>query len=198
MKFSPWLIALAAVVLLAGWAWTGYNGLVTARGGVDLAWSQVETDYQRRFDLIPNLQRTVQGAADFEQQTFVQVTEARTQWLNAAGDRDARVEAANQFDSALSRLLVSVEAYPQLQATQAFRDFMTQIEGTENRISTSRRDYNQAVLAYNLKVRRFPGNLLAGLFGFDPAESFEAAEGADRAPVVDFSRSSAAASSASL
>ncbi|HMQ28908.1 MAG TPA: LemA family protein, partial [Acidimicrobiales bacterium] len=121
-------------------------------------------------------------------------------WLlaNAAGDRDARVEAANQFDSALSRLLVSVEAYPQLQATQAFRDFMTQIEGTENRISTSRRDYNQAVLAYNLKVRRFPGNLLAGLFGFDPAESFEAAEGADRAPVVDFSRSSAAASSASL
>jgi LemA protein len=186
MKRSYWLIgAIAAVVLLALWAFSGYNSLVTERQNVDTAWSNVETVYQRRFDLIPNLVNTVKGAAGFEQDTLIAVTEARTQWQNA-GSRDERVDAANDFDGALSRLLVTVEAYPQLQATQAFRDLMTQLEGTENRISTERRDYNEAVRTYNLAVKRFPGAILAGAFGFDAEPGFEATEGSENAPSVNF------------
>lgn len=186
MKRSPWLFgAIAVVVLLALWTLSGYNSLVTERQNVDTAWSNVETVYQRRFDLIPNLVNTVKGAAGFEQDTLTAVTEARTQWQNA-GSREDSVEAANEFDGALSRLLVTVEAYPQLQATQAFRDLMTQLEGTENRISTERRDYNEAVRTYNLAVKRFPGAILAGVFGFDAEPGFEATEGSETAPSVDF------------
>lgn len=186
MKRSPWLFGgIAVVVLLALWALSGYNTLVTERQNIETAWSQVETQYQRRFDLIPNLQATVRGAANFEQETFTAVTAARSQWQNA-GSRDEQVAAAGQFDSALSRLLVTVEAYPQLQATQAFRDFMTQLEGTENRIATARRDYNEAVRTYNLAVKRFPGAILAGIFGYDAEPGFEAADGSENAPSVNF------------
>lgn len=186
MKRSPWLFGgIAVVALLALWTFSGYNALVTERQNVDTAWNNVETVYQRRFDLIPNLVNTVKGAANFEQDTLTAVTEARTQWQNA-GSREESVAAAGQFDSALSRLLVTVEAYPQLQATQAYRDLMTQLEGTENRISTERRDYNEAVRAYNLTVRRFPGMILAGLFGYDAEPGFEASEGSENAPTVDF------------
>lgn len=186
MKRSYWLYgAIAVVALLAVWVFSGYNTLVTQRQNVDTAWGQVETQYQRRFDLIPNLQATVRGAANFEQETFTAVTAARSQWQDA-GSRDEQVAAAGAFDSALSRLLVTVEAYPQLQATQAFRDFMTQLEGTENRIATARRDYNEAVRDYNLAVRRFPGLILAALFGYDAEPGFEAADGADEAPTVNF------------
>ena len=181
----PWHIILLVVVILGGWMWATYNGLITAEGNVAAKWSNVETDYQRRFDLVPNLVSTVKGAANFEQETLTQITEARTKWM-AGGSADSRVAAANQFESALSRLLVTVEAYPQLNATQAFRDLMTQLEGTENRIGVSRKDYNEAVFAYNVKVRRFPSNMLAGLFGFAPKESFAAAEGAENAPTVNF------------
>lgn len=177
------IVALAA--LLAVWIFSGYNALVTQRQNADTAWNQVETQYQRRFDLIPNLQATVRGAANFEQETFTAVTAARSQWQDA-GSREEQVQAAGAFDSALSRLLVTVEAYPQLQATQAFRDFMTQLEGTENRIATARRDYNEAVRDYNLTVRRFPGNILAGFFGYDAEPGFQAAGGAESAPVVNF------------
>ncbi len=186
MKRSYWLYgAIAIVVLIALWAFSGYNSLVTERQNVDTAWSNVETVYQRRFDLIPNLVNTVKGAAGFEQDTLIAVTEARTQWQNA-DSREDRVEAANEFDGALSRLLVTVEAYPQLQATQAFRDLMTQLEGTENRISTERRDYNEAVRTYNLTVKRFPGAILAGVFGYDAEPGFEATEGSETAPSVNF------------
>ena len=185
-KRSLWLYgAIAAVVILILWTVSGYNGLVTARQNLDTEWSQVETQYQRRFDLIPNLQATVSGAADFEQETYTDVAEARSQFQNA-GSRAEQVEAANNFDSALSRLLVTVEAYPQLQATQAFRDFMTQLEGTENRIATARRDYNEAVRTYNLTVKRFPRVILATLLGYAPEPGFEASEGASSAPTVDF------------
>ncbi len=136
-------------------------------------------------DLVPNLVSTVKGAADFEQSTFTAVTAARSQW-QAAGSREAKIDAAAGFDSALSRLLVTVEAYPQLQATQAFRDLMTQLEGTENRISVARKDFNDAVVSYNVKVRTFPRNLIAGILGFTAEKPFAAQPGADSAPAVDF------------
>jgi LemA protein len=180
------VILLGAVVLIALWLFSSYNSLVSQREGVDGQWAQVETQYQRRFDLIPALVNTVQGAADFEKSTLTAVTEARTKWMDNAGDRDGRVQAANEFDSALARLLVTVEAYPQLKATQAFQDFMTQLEGTENRISNERRVYNDTVRDYNVTVKRFPTVIFASIFGFDPAEFFDATEGSDLAPAVDF------------
>lgn len=176
---------IGAVVLFALWVLSGYNGLVTQRQNVDTAWSNVETVYQRRFDLIPNLVATVKGAANFEQGTLTAVTEARTQW-QFAGSRGEQVAAAERFDSSLSRLLVTVEAYPQLQATQAYRDLMTQLEGTENRISTERRDYNLAVRDYNLAVKRFPGMILASIFGYEAEPGFESVDGSDVAPAVNF------------
>jgi LemA protein len=183
------LAGIGALIVLVGfWMWMSYNSLVTERQNVDTAWNQVETQYQRRFDLVPNLVSTVKGAANFEQKTLTDVTNARTQWMNAdaSGSRDAKVAAAGQFDSAMSRLLVTVEAYPQLQATQAFRDLMTQLEGTENRISTARMDYNDAVRDYNLTVRRFPGNLLADMFGYQVETGFQSDDNADKAPDVNF------------
>ncbi len=189
-KISPLWILLGCIVLVLLWAVSSYNGLITAKGGVDNAWAQVETQYQRRIDLVPNLVSTVKGAAKFEQDTFTAVTQARSSWSQSKsiGDRGGEIQAASGFDSALSRLLVTVEAYPQLQATQAFRDLMTQLEGTENRVAVARKDYNDAVFAYNVRVQRFPGVLAAKLFGFASEKSFEAVEGADKAPVVDFTK----------
>lgn len=187
-------VIIGLIVVLAFWAFSVYNSLVTSSESVAGAWAQVEAQYQRRFDAIPNLVATVKGAANFEQETLTQVTEARTQWLSA-GSREGRIDAAENFESALSRLLVTVEAYPQLQATQAFRDLMVQIEGTENRIQTARQDYNETVQAYNVKVKRFPTNVMAGLLGFEPEEFFDAAEGSDVAPTVDFEGGASAASS---
>jgi LemA protein len=152
---------------------------------VDGSWAQVETQYQRRVDLIPNLVSTVKGAAEFERSTFIEVTEARTQWMNA-GSRAEKVSAANGMEGALSRLMLTFENYPTLQATQAYRDLMTQLEGTENRITVSRRDYNEIVRIFNVRVKRFPAVLLARAFGFDPEEFFAAEEGAQDAPEVNF------------
>lgn len=185
---SPWVIVLGVAILLGFWLMGSYNGFVAGKANVDNAWAQVETQYQRRADVVPNLVSTVKGAANFEQETFTEVTAARSAWAqaNTAGSREQQIAAAQNFDSALSRLLVTVEAYPQLQATQAFRDLMVQLEGTENRIATARRDYNDAVTTYNVSVRSFPGALIAGIFGFSAEETFKAAEGSDTAPVVDF------------
>lgn len=182
-KFT--IIILVTIVLLGGWLWTSYNGFVSAHESVDGAWAQVETQYQRRVDLIPNLVNTVKGAAEFEKGTFVEVTEARTKWMSA-GTRGEQVSAANGMEGALARLLLTFENYPQLQATQAYRDLMVQLEGTENRISTSRRDYNEIVRGYNVLVKRFPAVLIAGMFGFGPEDFFEADEGAEEAPTVEF------------
>ena len=182
------MIIVGALVLIGLWLMSAYNGLVTAKGATGNAWAQVETQYQRRMDLIPNLVSTVKGAANFEQETFTQVTQARTNWAQAKtiGDRTQQIEAAQTFDSALSRLLVTVEAYPQLQATQAFRDLMTQLEGTENRIAVARKDFNDAVFSYNVRVQKFPGMLAAKLFGFTTEKAFEAVEGSEVAPKVQF------------
>ncbi len=184
-KFKTAHFILIAVIIVVVWVWTGYNGLVTASEKVDESWAQVETQYQRRIDLIPNLVSTVKGAAEFEQETFLEVTKARTQWQQAPTIND-KVAAGNQFDSAFSRLLLTFENYPQLQATQAYRDLMTQLEGTENRVAVARRDFNQQVRKLNIKVKRFPTNILAGLFGYEPGLFFESVEGSEEAPVVDF------------
>ena len=143
------IIVLAVVVIGALWIWTGYNGFVSAKETVDAQWAQVETQYQRRADLIPNLVSTVKGAAEFEQGTFIAVTEARTKWMGA-GDRGSKIEAAQGMDSALARLLLTFENYPQLQATQAYRDLMAQLEGTENRVAVARRDFNESVRMFNV------------------------------------------------
>ncbi|MFA5273715.1 MAG: LemA family protein [Candidatus Peribacter sp.] len=138
---KPWLIALLVLlVVLVGWAWTGFNGFVGQQENVRNKWAQVETAYQRRVDLVPNLVSTVKGAADFEQSTLTAVTEARTRWLSA-GTRTEQLAATQNMESALARLLVTVEAYPELKATEAYRDLMTQLEGTENRIAVARKDY---------------------------------------------------------
>lgn len=175
------------VVILIAWFWSGYNGLVGGQELMKNKWADVQTQYQRRVDLVPNLVNTVKGAADFEQSTITAVVEARSAWAKAqSGSVNDQVKAAGSFDSALSRLLVTVEAYPQLKATEAYRDLMTQLEGTENRVSVARRDFNDAVRGYNLAVRSFPSNIVASLFKFELGESFKAAEGSENAPKVDF------------
>jgi LemA protein len=179
-------IIIGVVVVLLLWIFSTYNTLVGSRGAVDNSWAQVQTQYQRRFDLVPNLVATVKGAANFEQSTLTAVTEARTKWMNAGGNRTEQIGAAQSFDGALSRLLVTVEAYPQLKATQAFTDFMAQLEGTENRIAVARKDFNDAVLSYNVRVRTFPSNLIAGLLGFAPESFFQATPGSENAPPVQF------------
>jgi LemA protein len=189
-RFNVWYVLIAVAVIAALWLGVSYNRFVRTRGAVTNAWAQVETQYQRRIDLVPNLVSTVKGAANFEQSTFVQVTEARNAWAQAKaiGDRSQEISAAGSFDSALSRLLVTVEAYPQLQATQAFRDLMTQLEGTENRISVARKDYNDSVFAYNITVQSFPGVLAAKVLGFTPEVPFTATPGSENAPTVDFTK----------
>lgn len=185
-----WHVVVVVAVLSALWLGVSYNRFVRLRGVVSTAWSQVETQYQRRIDLIPNLVATVKGAANFEQSTFVQVTEARSAWAQAKaiGDRSQEIAAAGSFDSAFSKLLVTVEAYPQLQATQAYRDLMTQLEGTENRVSVARKDYNDAVFSYNVAIQSFPGLIAAHVLGFTSQVPFTASAGAENAPAVDFSK----------
>ncbi|PIQ76690.1 LemA family protein [Candidatus Peregrinibacteria bacterium CG10_big_fil_rev_8_21_14_0_10_49_24] len=179
-------IGIIAAVLVLAWMALTYNNLIVQRTVVDTAWAGVETQYQRRLDLVPNLVATVEGAANFEKSTFTDVTEARNK-ATSAQTQNERIEAYGSFDSALSRLLVTVEAYPQLKATQSFQDLMAQLEGTENRVAVARKDYNEAVRSYTVTVSRFPTVLLARLFGFGPKEFFTSSDDAANAPVVDFS-----------
>lgn len=186
------LIAGGILVVVVGFLWSGYNGLVSGQEQVKNAWADVQTQYQRRLDLIDNVVETAKGAAKFEKETLRMVVEARSAWARATGRATlndqvaAAQEAAPLMSSALSRLLVTVEAYPQLQSVQAFRDVITELEGTENRIAVARRDYNAAVKVFNVRVRQFPGNITAQLFGFSTTQSFEADAGAKEAPKVDF------------
>lgn len=196
---KPGLTVAAIVLVVVGLAFFAgvgsYNGLVTADEAVGQRWADVETQYQRRADLIPNLVNTVRGAADFEQETLTAVTEARARATGITLSADdlsdpAQVEAfmaaQQQLSGALGRLLVVSENYPELRATESFRDFQAQLEGTENRINVARRDYNDSVADYNGKVRQFPGSIIASLTGFERKTPFEAAKGAEDAPVVDF------------
>jgi LemA protein len=187
-------VAVIGLVLLVAFMVGGvYNNLVGLQEGVDEAWGQVENVYQRRADLIPNLVATVKGAADFEQETLQNVIEARAKvgQMNIEGSPTAtQLQAfqANQdaLSSALSRLLVVVERYPELNAVQAFRDLQVQLEGTENRIAVERRRYNEVARDYNTSRRRFPAVLFAGLLGFGDKPYFESKPGADEPPQVEF------------
>lgn len=192
-----WLIPgiIAAVILLLVLIFAGsYNGLVSQREQVRQSFANVETQYQRRADLVPNLVNTVKGAANFEQETLTEVTEARARATsinidptNATPEQLAEFQnAQGELSQALGRLLAVSENYPQLRATDAFRDLQTQLEGTENRIAVARRDYNEVSAQYNSHIQRFPTNITAGLFGFDQFPYFEADEGAENAPEVDF------------
>ncbi|MDX1531632.1 MAG: LemA family protein [Rhodothermales bacterium] len=195
------ILVIVLVVGFVGCAGCGtYNNLVGAEETVEEAWADVETQYQRRADLIPNLVSTVQGAADFESETLQNVTEARTRAINVRLSEDdlddpARVQeflqAQGELTAATGALINAVrEDYPELRATEAFRDLQVQLEGTENRINVARDRYNDAVRSYNVSVRSFPANIWAGLFGFERRVPFEAEAGAEDAPDVEFDFSS--------
>lgn len=189
------LLVVAGAILLIVVSLTGrYNRLITLEEGVTAAWSQVENVYQRRADLIPNLVNTVKGYADFEQKTLTQVIEARAKATSVTIDPTNMTEANMQqfqqaqdgLGSALSRLMVVIERYPDLKANQNFMDLQAQLEGTENRITVERRAFNETAQAYNTQIRRFPNNILAGIFGFDKKTYFQAESGAEQAPEVQF------------
>lgn len=180
---KTWWIVLAVVVVIGGYAWTTYNSFVSLNTAVDGQWAQVETVYQRRFDLIPNLVASVKIITNQEQSVFGALAEARTRYSGAT-TVDQKAAAATQVDGALGRLLAVVENYPQLASSGNVRDLMTQLEGTENRISTERQRFNDAVSAMNIKVQRFPSNLFAGMFGFHAREFFKSTSGAEIAPKV--------------
>jgi len=195
----PIVLLLLGIALFVGVAlFSGfgtYNNLVDTDESVTQAWADVETQYQRRLDLIPNLVSTVQGAADFEQETLQAVVEARAKATSITMSADdladpdkmsAFMTAQESLSGALGRLLMVTENYPQLRATESFRDLQAQLEGTENRINVARRDYNGAIASYNRSVRRFPGSIVAGITGFERKTPFEAQPGAEKAPTVDF------------
>jgi LemA protein len=199
------IIAFFAVVAALG-LMGSYNRLVKLQQSVDQSWAQVQNVYQRRADLIPNLVNTVSGAANFEKSTLIAVTDARASVgrvqldPNKAPTDAAQLEqfqsAQGQLSNALSRLLVVVERYPELKANQSFLGLQAQLEGTENRISVERGNFNTAVQNYNTAVRSFPTNLIAGMFGFAPRPFFAAQPGAEKAPAVNFNFGTPAASPA--
>ena len=177
------LIALAAVVIF--WLIAAYNGLVGSRNRVDNAWSQVEVQLKRRYDLIPNLVETVKGYAAHEQQTFERVIQARNAAQAAQGPAE-QAEAENFLTGALRQLFALAEAYPELRASENFARLQEELAETENKIAVSRQIYNDTVLTYNNKVQQVPTNLVASIFGFDAREFFDAGDEAEEAPTVEF------------
>ena len=195
MKFSKGIIAAVVAVLVLLWGVSKYNGLVGSQEQVNTAWAQVENNYQRRADLIPNLVNVVKGYASHERETLEGVIQARSRATSTTIDANNMDEAAlarfqqsqDALSSALSRLMVVVEKYPELKANEQFQTLMAQLEGTENRIATARRDFNEIAKTYNLEVRSFPNSLIAGITGFRPRPYFTAQAGSEVAPTVDFS-----------
>ena len=188
------LIIAGILIVLGAMLVKPYNNMVQKDEGCSRAWADVENAYQRRMDLIPNLVKTVQGAADYEKGTLTEVIEARAKATSVQVDPSnlteesiAKFQAAqDQLSSALSRLMVVVERYPELKANQNFLELQAQLEGTENRIAVERGKFNETVNEYNSYIRKFPNNIIAGLFNFDKKGYFKATEGADKAPDVEF------------
>jgi len=194
MKKSYIVIIVIAVIVLGAFIWVKntYNGLVKSEEGVDAAWAQVENVYQRRADLVPNLVATVKGYAAHESETLESVIAARSRatQVTVSDLSEENIEKFNkaqgELSSALGRLLMITENYPDLKANENFRDLQAQLEGTENRIATERMKFNETARAYNTKVRSFPANIIASMFGFEKKGYFEAQEGAETAPKVEF------------
>ncbi len=196
MKKSWIIIGIVAIVIILIYSSVKgtYNKMVTYGEDINGKWSQVTTDYQRRSDLIPNLVNTVKGYADFEQETLTAVVEARAKATSVNVSADnldpamfEQFQAAQQgLSSSLSRLLVTIEKYPDLKANQSFLDLQAQLEGTENRIANSRRKFNESTQMYNTYIKTFPKNIYASIFGFESKPYFQAEEGAEKAPEVAF------------
>lgn len=181
-------VAVAGIVviaLLVGlWFFGTYNHIVSLEQDVATKQANIEAQYQRRVDLIPNVVATVKGTAGFEQETLTQLTQLRSQWQTQP---EQRIETANQIESILSKLLVIAENYPDLKSTEAYRDLIVELEGTENRISFARTEYNDSVRKYNTTIKQVPGNFVSGFYGFKEKTYFESKSGAENAPSVDFS-----------
>lgn len=185
-------VILAIVVILIFWGCSAYNNLVGADQQVKTKWSNVETNYQRRTDLYNSVIKTIEGSANFEKGTLTEVVQARAKAtsinvdINDPKSLEAYQNAQAGLQSSFSKLLAVVERYPDLKTTAAFQGFQTQIEGTENRINVARQDYNASVQAYNLKVKTFPNNIFAGIFGYHEKAFYKADEGSEKAPNVQF------------
>jgi LemA protein len=184
-KWVPLAVIGGIVLILIIFSVSKYNGLVSKSEAVDGSWAQVENVLQRRADLIPNLVETVKGYAAHEKEVFTNIANARAKLAGARGPEEAS-KANEELSSALSRLLVVVENYPQLKANENFTRLQDELAGTENRIAVERQRYNDVVRDYNQSTKRFPGNMFAGMFGFDTREYFEADEGSKKAPEVKF------------
>ncbi len=188
-------VLVLGALIVVGWGISAYNSIVTLDESVSSSWSQVETQYQRRSDLIPNLVNTVKGFATQEKDVLIGVTEARAKVSQMTVTKDvvndpeafAKFQSAqDQFSSAISRLLVVAENYPNLKSNENFLSLQTQLEGTENRIAVARRNFNEVVQTYNTAIRRFPGSIIAGMSGFKEKQYFKAAPGSEQAPEVKF------------
>lgn len=177
------LSVLAIVILVVAYIWTSYNGLVSTKEAATAQWQQVETQYQRRLDLIPNLVASVQGIMKQEQTVFTALADARANYAGAQTVNDKAV-AAGQVESALGRLLAVVENYPTLTSSDTVQSLMTELEGTENRVSVERQRYNDDVQTYEVAIKRFPRSVIASMFGFSDMEYFQADQGAAQAPKV--------------
>lgn len=183
---TKWLIGIAVVLgIIIIWLVGIYNGLVESEQSVDTARANIETQLQRRSDLIPNLVSTVQGYATQEKDIFTDIANARAK-LSGATNINEQAQADGELSNALSRLLVVVENYPELKSNQNFQDLSIQLEGTENRIAIARQDYNDAVTRYNTKRRKFPTSIISSIFGFEAQPLFEASQGAEEVPIVNF------------
>lgn len=186
MKKTIWIIVAALVVIVCGYCWTTYNTLAKLGQGVEASWADVETQYQRRSDLIPNLVKSVQGYAKHEKEALAQVVAARAKALAGSANIEEYAAAQQQVTTALGRLIAISESYPDLKANQNFLELQAQLEGTENRIAVARNKYNEIVKVYNTKTVTFPSNLIAKMFDFEKKQLFAATEGAEKAPEVAF------------
>lgn len=183
--FIKWIVVIGVALLIAVWVAGKYNAFVALDQKTDTQWAQVENQLERRFDLVPNLVSTVKGITKQELDVFTAIAEARTRY-SGAQTTEGRVAAANEYQSALGRLLVITENYPQLRSSESFNALMAELAGTENRIAVERGRFNEVVGEYNVATRRIPGSLIAMIFGFDEKELFKADAAAQTTPVVDF------------
>lgn len=178
-------IVMVFVLILGLWVMGSYNSLVTKAESVDASWSQVETQYQRRFDLVPNLVNATKGVLKQEQSVFGAIAEARTRYASAPAGTTEQVQATAQYESALARLLVVMENYPELRSIESVRALTDELAGTENRVLVARDRYNEQVRGYNVMIKRFPRNIIASIFGYDARAFFESDKDAKTAPKVE-------------